>query len=80
MAEDVRQAPTGTSAVSHSFLSGVKYEHLIAGLSGGVVSTLATHPFDLIKLRFAGRRLFASDYGSCISFSNLSSQFMMVPK
>ena len=38
-----------------SFLSGVKYEHLVSGLSGGVVATLLTHPFDLIKLRFAGK-------------------------
>lgn len=53
MAEDVRD--TQTASVPLSFFSGVKYEHLIAGLSGGVVSTLATHPFDLIKLRFAGR-------------------------
>jgi solute carrier family 25 folate transporter 32 len=52
MSEDVRDTPT---SVPLSFFSGVKYEHLVAGLSGGVVSTLATHPFDLIKLRFAGR-------------------------
>ena len=36
------------------FLSGIKYEHLVAGMTGGVISTLVTHPFDLIKLRFAG--------------------------
>ena len=38
----------------NSFWAGVKYEHLVAGVTGGVVSTLITHPFDLIKLRFAG--------------------------
>lgn len=38
----------------HSFVSRLRYEHLVAGLTGGVVSTLVTHPFDLIKLRFAG--------------------------
>ena len=37
-----------------SFLSRIRYEHLVAGLTGGVISTLVTHPFDLIKLRFAG--------------------------
>ncbi|XP_041844846.1 mitochondrial folate transporter/carrier-like [Melanotaenia boesemani] len=31
----------------------VKIENLIAGLSGGVVSTLALHPLDLVKIRFA---------------------------
>ncbi|XP_055334806.1 mitochondrial folate transporter/carrier-like isoform X2 [Paramacrobiotus metropolitanus] len=28
-------------------------EHLVAGISGGVVSTLVLHPLDLIKVRFA---------------------------
>eukprot|EP00095_Tigriopus_kingsejongensis_P007993 maker-scaffold269_size230758-snap-gene-0.27 protein:Tk07993 transcript:maker-scaffold269_size230758-snap-gene-0.27-mRNA-1 annotation:"GI19815" len=31
----------------------VKYEHLLAGISGGVVSTLVLHPLDLLKIRFA---------------------------
>ncbi|XP_030370265.1 mitochondrial folate transporter/carrier [Scaptodrosophila lebanonensis] len=30
-----------------------KYEHLVAGVSGGVASTLILHPLDLIKIRFA---------------------------
>ncbi|RWS11821.1 mitochondrial folate transporter/carrier-like protein [Dinothrombium tinctorium] len=38
---------------SFSFLSYVKYEHLIAGVSGGVVSTLVLHPLDLLKIRLA---------------------------
>ncbi|KAH8396951.1 hypothetical protein KR215_006657 [Drosophila sulfurigaster] len=33
--------------------SHVKYEHLVAGVSGGVASTLILHPLDLIKIRFA---------------------------
>lgn len=36
-----------------TFLASIRYEYLVAGLTGGVVSTLVTHPFDLIKLRFA---------------------------
>ncbi|KAH6920148.1 hypothetical protein HPB50_028863 [Hyalomma asiaticum] len=36
-----------------SFLSYVKSGHLIAGVSGGVASTLAVHPFDLLKIRLA---------------------------
>ena len=32
----------------------VRIENLVAGLSGGVVSTLVLHPLDLVKIRFAG--------------------------
>ena len=35
-------------------LSHVRYEHLIAGISGGIASTLVLHPLDLLKVRFAG--------------------------
>ncbi|XP_031332085.1 mitochondrial folate transporter/carrier-like [Photinus pyralis] len=35
------------------FLHGVKYEHLVAGVAGGLASTLILHPLDLIKIRFA---------------------------
>ncbi|XP_071556019.1 solute carrier family 25 member 32 [Temnothorax nylanderi] len=34
-------------------LSHLKYEYFVAGISGGVVSTLMLHPLDLIKIRFA---------------------------
>jgi len=34
-------------------MSGVRYEHLVAGVSGGVISTLVLHPLDLLKIRFA---------------------------
>lgn len=34
--------------------SHVRIENLVAGLSGGVVSTLVLHPLDLVKIRFAG--------------------------
>uniref|UniRef100_A0A1A7Y489 Solute carrier family 25 member 32 n=1 Tax=Iconisemion striatum TaxID=60296 RepID=A0A1A7Y489_9TELE len=33
--------------------SHVRIENLLAGLSGGVVSTLVLHPLDLVKIRFA---------------------------
>ncbi|BFG03471.1 mitochondrial folate transporter/carrier [Drosophila madeirensis] len=33
--------------------SHFKYEHLVAGISGGVASTIILHPLDLIKIRFA---------------------------
>lgn len=35
------------------FLSGVRHEHLVAGVGGGLVSTLVLHPLDLLKIRFA---------------------------
>lgn len=50
----------GTSSVIRpkilsSVFNHVKYEHLLAGISGGVASTLILHPLDLIKIRFAGK-------------------------
>lgn len=36
-----------------SIFTHLKYEHLVAGIAGGTISTLALHPLDLIKLRFA---------------------------
>lgn len=41
------------SSGKFSFLSGVRYEHLLAGVSGGVISTCILHPLDLLKIRFA---------------------------
>ncbi|CAG2174862.1 unnamed protein product [Oppiella nova] len=35
------------------WLSHVRYEHLVAGVVGGVVPTLVLHPFDLVKIRMA---------------------------
>uniref|UniRef100_A0A8C7ZYW0 Solute carrier family 25 member 32 n=1 Tax=Oryzias sinensis TaxID=183150 RepID=A0A8C7ZYW0_9TELE len=50
--------PAGLPAVAapgrlQQVFSHVKVENLIAGLSGGVVSTLVLHPLDLVKIRFA---------------------------
>ncbi|KAG8175154.1 hypothetical protein JTE90_012993 [Oedothorax gibbosus] len=36
-----------------NLFSHVKFEHLLAGISGGVTSTLVLHPLDLLKIRFA---------------------------
>ncbi|CAD7014782.1 mitochondrial folate transporter/carrier [Ceratitis capitata] len=58
--------------------SHVKYEHLIAGISGGVTSTLILHPLDLIKIRFAvndGRTTTVPQYSSLSSaFSTILRQ------
>lgn len=42
------------SSSTKALFSHIKYEHLVAGISGGVTSTLILHPLDLIKIRFAG--------------------------
>ncbi|KAG8181417.1 hypothetical protein JTE90_018884 [Oedothorax gibbosus] len=36
-----------------NLFSHVKFEYLLAGISGGVASTLVLHPLDLLKIRFA---------------------------
>lgn len=49
--------PSNGAAAVASSANGkfnVRYEHLVAGISGGVTSTLILHPLDLIKIRFAG--------------------------
>lgn len=30
----------------------VQWEHLVSGMSAGIISTLVLHPLDLIKIRF----------------------------
>jgi len=42
-----------TATKPFRFLSGVRYEHLVAGVGGGVVATSILHPLDLLKIRFA---------------------------
>lgn len=46
---------TSGSTRKVTLFSQVKYEHMVAGISGGVTSTLILHPLDLIKIRFAGK-------------------------
>lgn len=38
----------------------LKWEHMAAGVSGGVMSTLVLHPLDLVKIRFQGKNFFLS--------------------
>ncbi|KAH9491936.1 hypothetical protein Btru_026817 [Bulinus truncatus] len=47
-------APSDGTNSSHKkgILSHIQYEHLAAGVLGGVVSSIALHPLDLIKVRF----------------------------
>lgn len=52
--EKMALKPTFETLMPKNVFSHVKYEHLLAGISGGVTSTLILHPLDLIKIRFAG--------------------------
>lgn len=45
--------PTSVLKDDVNLLTHVKYEHLLAGISGGVISTLVLQPLDVIKIRFA---------------------------
>ena len=36
-------------------MNNFRYEHFVAGISGGTVSTILLHPLDLLKIRFAGK-------------------------
>ena len=60
----------------------VKYEHLVAGVAGGVVSTAILHPLDTIRTRLAGAVYTNNeksiddyvDYNSIIISSNIKSE------
>ena len=54
MTEHQRSAPDAGRSLRDLF-QHVKYEHLLAGVSGGVSATLALHPLDVIKVRLQGR-------------------------
>ncbi|XP_070208526.1 solute carrier family 25 member 32-like isoform X1 [Littorina saxatilis] len=43
---------TANKTDTDSLLRHIRFEHLYAGISGGVVSTLILHPLDLVKIRF----------------------------
>ena len=49
------------SSSSVAALSNIKYEHLLAGISGGIASTLALHPLDLLKVRLAGLYFYTNE-------------------
>lgn len=43
----------GSPSKHFHLMNHIKYEHMVAGVSGGVASTLVLHPLDLLKVRFA---------------------------
>ncbi|XP_015763728.1 PREDICTED: mitochondrial folate transporter/carrier-like [Acropora digitifera] len=52
MSERRAIAERSPSSQNSSITGFIRYEHLVAGISGGVTSTLILHPLDLIKIRF----------------------------
>lgn len=70
---------TSSAALENNvgLLNHIKYEHLIAGISGGVISTVILHPLDVIKIRFAvndGRHLITPRY------SGITNAFVTILK
>ena len=47
-----------TPNLKASFYSNFRWEYMVAGIAGGVVSTTVLHPLDLIKIRFQGLLLY----------------------
>lgn len=54
-----RTLPQNTPSQTSSPLI-MHMRHMVAGIGGGVVSTLILHPLDLIKIRFQGKYICSS--------------------
>lgn len=60
-----KATPSKVSSGPVPWFRSIKYQHLLAGVSGGVVSTLLLHPLDLLKIRFAvddGKNVYKPKY------------------
>lgn len=55
MGQPTKPLTNSSTPVTKSMFEHVKIEHMVAGFSGGVASTLILHPLDLLKIRFAGK-------------------------
>lgn len=44
----------GVAMPDKSILRHIRYEHLVAGVCGGVSATICLHPLDLVKIRLQG--------------------------
>lgn len=55
MGQPTKTLSNGTP-VTKSMFGHLKIEHMVAGFTGGVTSTLILHPLDLLKIRFAGKK------------------------
>ena len=56
-------------------LVGFKWEHMAAGVSGGVMSTLVLHPLDLVKIRFQGELIYYAFLTTYFCLSDNHSYF-----
>lgn len=74
-AQHDRQNQT-TAIEDKPFFSFIRMEHLVAGVSGGVASTLILHPLDLVKIRFA----VSDGLSSRPQYSGLSHAFKSIFK
>ena len=61
-------------AESTSLMRYIRYEHLVAGVCGGVSSTLILHPLDLLKIRFQGWWIFIMDVVAAVESGELLAQ------
>ncbi|MEQ2160565.1 hypothetical protein GOODEAATRI_000514 [Goodea atripinnis] len=68
--------PVSIAGHVQQVFSHVKVENLVAGLSGGVVSTLVLHPLDLVKIRFA---VFLYSYNAIKGYTKEGRQTELSP-
>lgn len=54
MSEGHGVSKSSVMSSNQSALRHIRYEHLVAGVSGGVSATLCLHPLDLVKIRLQG--------------------------
>lgn len=72
---------TSSVPATKSLFEHVKVEHMVAGFSGGVASTLILHPLDLLKIRFAGKKihisiLFCFNYNVYLPFQLMMEEML----
>lgn len=81
MSERQAIAERPSTSQRQSITRFIRYEHLLAGVSGGVTSTLVLHPLDLIKIRFQGKMQGMTSYVlySFVCFSCLYSNKAIRP-
>lgn len=75
MSERRAIAKRSPSSQDSSITGFIRYEHLVAGISGGVTSTLILHPLDLIKIRFQGKMI---SHNNWKQYDDPESEFLTI--